>query len=308
MNGMIVRVRRRKKLGRHLSIVSALVVKSSELEENELIDVVCEGENLVNVFAAGTNSMHELLTLEEEAERNRLGHRTFKLLKYGGEYQKENFQKENEIKVMRPKVERAQVFAEFLAKTFDHTILERVIDVAGGRGDLSMALKQRIPRCKPIVIEPLARLPSVHEEEATIDVSIQTIRTYFEFPLRGEAIKAMTNATAIIALHPDEATEAAVCVAAQRRLPFAVVPCCVFPNRFIFRRQFWLCDPNAHKKKVKTLDTFLMYLSQRAEAFGVQVHTATLSLRGCNTVIYSFGYQSSSSKKNLHPSYNKTRF
>ena len=35
-----------------------------------------------------------------------------------------------------------------------------------------------------------------------------------------------------VGLHPDEATDAIVDVALQLNIPFAVVPCCVFPNSF----------------------------------------------------------------------------
>ena len=39
----------------------------------------------------------------------------------------------------------------------------------------------------------------------------------------------------LVGLHPDQATEAIVDAALARNLPFAVVPCCVFPGLFFGR-------------------------------------------------------------------------
>ena len=40
------------------------------------------------------------------------------------------------------------------------------------------------------------------------------------------------NCSAIVALHPDEATDAIVDVAVAKRVPFLIVPCCVFARLF----------------------------------------------------------------------------
>lgn len=47
----------------------------------------------------------------------------------------------------------------------------------------------------------------------------------------------VTNASAIVALHPDEATGDVVHIATEKRIPFVVVPCCVFCRLFPQRRK-----------------------------------------------------------------------
>ena len=43
------------------------------------------------------------------------------------------------------------------------------------------------------------------------------------------------GASLLVGLHPDEATDAIVDVAAALAIPFALVPCCVFPTLFSHR-------------------------------------------------------------------------
>lgn len=47
---------------------------------------------------------------------------------------------------------------------------------------------------------------------------------------------AVVTTKLIIGFHPDEATEAAIDLALVLQIPFAVVPCCVFPKSFTSRR------------------------------------------------------------------------
>ena len=44
------------------------------------------------------------------------------------------------------------------------------------------------------------------------------------------------EASCIVGMHPDQATEGIVDAALQAGCPFAVVPCCVFPTLFAARR------------------------------------------------------------------------
>ena len=112
----------------------------------------------------------------------------------------------------------------------------------------------------------------------------------FLYPRSSAAVEAALDAaSAVVALHPDEATEAAVCAAAKRGLPFAVVPCCMFTSKFPHRRQFWQFDPEGRAKGVKVQSVYLDYLRKRAEALGAACATAELALGGRNVVLYSLG-------------------
>ena len=44
--------------------------------------------------------------------------------------------------------------------------------------------------------------------------------------------RLLPNCAAIVALHPDEATGSIVETAVQHKIPFVVVPCCVFSRLF----------------------------------------------------------------------------
>ncbi|CAJ1958502.1 unnamed protein product [Cylindrotheca closterium] len=61
------------------------------------------------------------------------------------------------------------------------------------------------------------------------------------------------NASAIVALHPDEATGDVVEIAAEKRIPFAVVPCCVFCRLFPQRRK-------SNDQAVSSYEDLLEYL------------------------------------------------
>ena len=62
---------------------------------------------------------------------------------------------------MAPKLahkrDRADVLASFLAANFPPSSLARVVDVAGGRGDVSAALLRRGLAKTATVVEPVAR-------------------------------------------------------------------------------------------------------------------------------------------------------
>ena len=60
----------------------------------------------------------------------------------------------------------------------------------------------------------------------------------------------LLDATLLLGMHPDQATEPIVDLGLALRVPFAVVPCCVFPDAAMF----------SHRKEVRTYEAFLTYL------------------------------------------------
>eukprot|EP00930_Biecheleria_cincta_P039140 TRINITY_DN26928_c0_g1_i1.p1 TRINITY_DN26928_c0_g1~~TRINITY_DN26928_c0_g1_i1.p1 ORF type:complete len:317 (+),score=51.37 TRINITY_DN26928_c0_g1_i1:47-997(+) len=70
-----------------------------------------------------------------------------------------------------------------------------------------------------------------------------------------DGLAAIRAAKLVVAFHPDQATEPAIDMALALNIPFAVVPCCVFPSKFPERR--------LNGKPVSTYTDFLAYLTQK---------------------------------------------
>jgi len=78
----------------------------------------------------------------------------------------------------------------------------------------------------------------------------------------------------LVGLHPDEATEVIVDAAVKYRLPFAVVPCCVYSRLFPHRRY--------HGQPVRTHEQFCRYLQAKAPG----ICRKELDFGGQATVLY----------------------
>ena len=87
----------------------------------------------------------------------------------------------------------------------------------------------------------------------------------------------------IIGLHPDQATEPIVDAALQTRMPFAVVPCCVFASE----RPRTLRTEGGRDIPVVAYGEFVEYLQRKATAAGRYCHLAFLPVRGKNRVLYA---------------------
>ncbi|KAK3251716.1 hypothetical protein CYMTET_38949 [Cymbomonas tetramitiformis] len=83
------------------------------------------------------------------------------------------------------------------------------------------------------------------------------------------------TASAIVGLHPDGATDALVDAAIAANKPFAVVPCCVFPNTFTARRT---CSGG----RVRSHEELCAYLCGKAP----DIHVAALPFEGRNQVVF----------------------
>merc|ERR1712154_650703 len=86
--------------------------------------------------------------------------------------------------------------------------------------------------------------------------------------------EALEACSAILGLHPDQATEEIVDCALRLHKPFAVVPCCVFPKLFP--------DRQLAGQGVISYGVFLKYLKAKSP----QIQMARLPFEGRNKVLY----------------------
>lgn len=98
-----------------------------------------------------------------------------------------------------------------------------------------------------------------------------------ELPVCAVDHPLLSTCSAIIALHPDEATDAIVDTAVKLRIPFVIVPCCVFFRLFPGRKKAGTTDP------VSTHADLLEYLMAKDES----IQRTTLPFQGANVVLWS---------------------
>mmetsp|Transcript_19167 Transcript_19167/g.26572 ORF Transcript_19167/g.26572 Transcript_19167/m.26572 type:complete len:188 (+) Transcript_19167:193-756(+) len=96
-----------------------------------------------------------------------------------------------------------------------------------------------------------------------------------EVPVCAGGSDLLDNCTAIVALHPDEATDAIVDMAVKKQIPFVVVPCCVFSRLFPHRRK-----PNG--EQVSTYNDLLEYLCAKHK----KIRKAKMPFDGANYLLW----------------------
>lgn len=181
-----------------------------------------------------------------------------------------------------------------------------VLDVAGGKGELSARLclchgqnvvmidprEANVVDCFEQLVFP--RLPNKWQQRIEVQRSAsptfiqdllnnrfqQLVTCFDEYSLQSshELQDTVQNATLLIGLHADGATEAIVDAALKYNKPFVVVPCCVFHRIFCDRR---LCE-DGKIVPVQSHEQFCKYLAQKDSRFRVEI----LPFEGRNTAIW----------------------
>ena len=170
---------------------------------------------------------------------------------------------------------------------FDGRLGSIILDVAGGKGELSARLSF-CNNLRVVMVDPrpadvvqcyedvvFRGLPKkwqtrLREKQASnpniltqrLQERFRQLTIYFDketFANDPRLRKAVDSAELMIGIHADGATEAIIDVALQYGKPFVVVPCCVFPNFFPHRKLVRNGIPQA----VRTYEDFCEYLLQK---------------------------------------------
>jgi hypothetical protein len=206
----------------------------------------------------------------------------------------------------KSKALRATIFASWIIDTFGSDLLSQhngVLDIAGGKGQLSVELAV-VSRCIPCtIVDPVIRGKQQQQQQQTqtqihkvgrpscsmiqrlaskqvkrihnVNGPIPSHVAIYFYAQNDVCLQMVKGASCLLGLHPDECTEDIVDAALACNKPFAIVPCCVFPGFFPLRRL-------KNGKAVRTHDEFLEYLLEKDDRLKME----TLVFRGKNQVIY----------------------
>lgn len=103
--------------------------------------------------------------------------------------------------------------------------------------------------------------PDAVDAAATIEIEENAVNEIWdtdgeqEIVCDKESLKVFQLAKLYVGFHPDEATEAIIDLAIHQKVPFMIVPCCVFPKLFKHRR--------LNGESVSTYKDFINYLRNK---------------------------------------------
>jgi len=184
------------------------------------------------------------------------------------------------------KAVRAKVFAawimEHLMSSSDSSNTNRILDVAGGKGELAVELasntKHHGTHCT--TLDPVQRRRRRTKHSDGVDF----VTGYFYNVTKNDQQTPLTSVvditelihqhTILVGLHPDQCTEDILDVALQHNKSVAIVPCCVFPDLFSKRR--------VDGAPVRTYEQFLQYLLKKDD----RLQQTRLPFEGKNECIY----------------------
>eukprot|EP00659_Diplonema_papillatum_P020847 gene20847-32150_t len=190
------------------------------------------------------------------------------------------------------KRERFTFVARWLLETYGAARLRSgpVVDVAGGKGILGLCLDEIVKGVATVVVDPNDADRGSKHRQRLAAANVKRIKTRLDVPDVSAAAavdvgppdlrSVLQEASVIVGIHPDQATDHLVRAALLFEKPFAIIPCCVFPTVFSERRL-------ASGGRVETHSDLLAYLSQLAASRGITVRTADLPFVGKNRALYA---------------------
>lgn len=120
--------------------------------------------------------------------------------------------------------------------------------------------------------------PSPHDTEAGVGALFTHVPSEFWGDVDGPVGAQVATCDVLVGMHPDQATEPIVDAALALGKPFAIVPCCVFPELFPQRR-------TKDGAPVRTYIEFLDYLMRKDP----EIKMDYLPFKGRNRVLYHLG-------------------
>lgn len=149
---------------------------------------------------------------------------------------------------------RHRVFADMIAAYWPNRAL-RIADVAGGHGALNAELYRR-----------------GYRNVVTFDKRKKrwTERAHYHYGMFDR--NAPRGFELVVAMHSDGGTDEAIAYAARRRVPFAVVPCCIYPSA-------WPYDGP------RNYDAWCEHLRTSAKALDMDVTETWLPINGRNIAL-----------------------
>lgn len=148
---------------------------------------------------------------------------------------------------------RFDLFSKIISNNFPNKYYKNVADIAGGKGYLNKALKDK------------GYYVTTYDVRKKINQNINYKRTLF-------TEKVKTKYDLLVAMHPDEATDVTISMAAKLSIPFVICPCCVKPTVTV------MFEKHTYKNWIKHLKKF-------AEQNGFHVTETHLPMNGKNIVL-----------------------
>lgn len=151
---------------------------------------------------------------------------------------------------------RFDLFAAVIQRNFPAFRYKAVADIAGGKGFLQLALRQR------------------GYNVTTFDKrsGYKKKSRKFRYQYRYFDSKIKQPFDLLVGMHPDEATDVIIEEAAKRKIPFVICPCCVKPTTTVFFGQ------HSFSRWVKHLEAYAVKL-------GFSVTKTKLRMNGKNLVL-----------------------
>ncbi|KAI8605191.1 hypothetical protein EDD21DRAFT_299860 [Dissophora ornata] len=205
-----------------------------------------------------------------------------------------------------PHSQRAYIFCRWLVEKFGQDYLNSgsgVLDIAGGKGEISLFLTHMFG-IRSTVVEPNVRKDTAYQRRNLMDHTdndleavkkerrrlkklqqaqfvVPRLCTLLDDQFANDYSDVLKDASILIGMHPDQATEPIVDMALKHNKPFAVVPCCVFSLENPHRRL-------SSGAGVNTTLEFIQYLIEKGAHGGSSgsMSREFLPFDGMNIVVY----------------------
>lgn len=283
------RVESVQKIGRHMVILVGSSGVDCVLKRMAGKDVVVNGQCSVNGHLSallksqwgtgtGRRAWVAVRVIEEEEERSKRGNRVVVCDAVNFESWEDVHEEQDLLdELLSPHVEGEDksVRNEALVTWMETLLLGgahswkglTVLDVGGGRGQLSDLLVEKGAHC--ILVDPRVA-PARPERFVRLQASFD-----WEKGLPAHVLEAGRRVDLVLAMHADQGTEHALRFALRHSCAYAIVPCCVYPTLNPER-----CFKDGGVRKWSTFVKYLLSLDSEAQM-------VRLSFSGRSVVIYN---------------------